>query len=471
MDRRTFLGTTATALLIAACTDESSGVVDDELDLGVDEDDGERPEAGARDDSQPRASIVTRWAQDPFSRGSYSYLAAGSTLADRATLGATVDNRLYFAGEATSIDYAASVHGALLTGFEAADAIVAQFGADVSVIVIGAGAAGLAAAQRLVDEDVEVSVVEGRNRLGGRVHTDTTLGVPVELGAGWIHGDDGNPLTELAERFGLDRAVTDLENIEIYDADGEEIDTDALEEIQDALAEVVADGVADGIQPLGPLIDEAISDAGGGADRERLARYVIAAAVEHEEATDYNTLSTETFEAGEEFGGDEVVLPDGYIELLSPLAEGLDVVLDATVSSIEYGPDGVEVGFADGSYAESDVAVVTVPLGVLKAGSIEFDPPLPDEKRASIDRLGMGVLNRVVLQFDEVFWDEDADLIGYAADDPGHFIEWQNLVHVTGRPIISGFNAGTAAERIESLSDTDAVAAAVRVLDTIYGAE
>ena len=71
----------------------------------------------------PSGFLLTRWQQDPFSYGSYSYMATGATLSDRKTLGEPVDNRLFFAGEATSQKHPATVHGAFLSGLEAAKKI------------------------------------------------------------------------------------------------------------------------------------------------------------------------------------------------------------------------------------------------------------------------------------------------------------------------------------------------------------
>ncbi len=65
------------------------------------------------------------------------------------------------------------------------------------IIIIGAGIAGLAACTRLQEYGFDVTILEARNRCGGRVRIDHTLGVPVGLGAGWIHGVDNNPITQL----------------------------------------------------------------------------------------------------------------------------------------------------------------------------------------------------------------------------------------------------------------------------------
>jgi monoamine oxidase len=79
------------------------------------------------------------------------------------------------------------------------------------------------------------------------------------------------------------------------------------------------------------------------------------------------------------------------------------------------------------------------------------------------------VLDRVVLQYDEVFWDAEVDLIGYVNADPGVFIEWDNRSRVVGAPIITGFNAGSVAERIEAMGDAAVIALAADTLAQIYG--
>ena len=91
---------------------------------------------------------------------------------------------------------------------------------DVDVVIVGAGMAGLAAASALVDAGVATIVLEGRDRIGGRIWTDRSLGVPLELGASWIHGEKGkNPVTALARSLNLKTTITTWENVALY-ADG-----------------------------------------------------------------------------------------------------------------------------------------------------------------------------------------------------------------------------------------------------------
>ena len=72
------------------------------------------------------------------------------------------------------------------------------------VVVVGAGMAGLVAARLLRDSGFVVTVLEARDRNGGRVWTDNRLGAPLDLGGSWIHGVEGNPLTLWCEKLGID---------------------------------------------------------------------------------------------------------------------------------------------------------------------------------------------------------------------------------------------------------------------------
>ena len=94
-----------------------------------------------------------------------------------------------------------------------------DFAKTYDVIIVGAGAAGLAAANAL-KENYDVLVLEGRNRIGGRVWSDHSLGVAADLGASWIHGPIGNPITKIAEKKNLDLIPTDFDSIKLHDKDG-----------------------------------------------------------------------------------------------------------------------------------------------------------------------------------------------------------------------------------------------------------
>ncbi len=380
--------------------------------------------AGPVEVPDPIDYLITRWRADRFAAGSYSYLARGSDPEDRSILAEPVDGRIFFAGEATHRDFPATVHGALLSGRRVAEEVIES--GHQGVTVIGAGVAGLEAARVLRDAGRVVSVVEGRDRIGGRVWSDDSLGTPVDLGASWIHGVSGNPLTDIADAADIERVPTDYDNLIVRDADGEVLAPDDVPEEQ-----------------------------------------AVVFGIEQEYAADVDDLSPEALEEGEEYSGGDVVFPGGYSELVAELYDG-PVEFGYEVIEIEHSADGALVRTVS-EQRPAEAVVVTVPLGVLKSGAITFEPPLPPEKVAAIDRLGMGLLDKVYLRFDEVFWDVDVEFIGHAGPSRDRFVTWLNMAFYTGEPILMAFNAASAADAVEAETDEAIVAEAMAALRRMYG--
>lgn len=92
--------------------------------------------------------------------------------------------------------------------------------AEADVIVIGAGVSGLTAAQKLTQRGHRVIVLEGRDRIGGRVWTDRTMGVPLDLGAAWFHSRADNPLVKVAKGLGMELVETRWTDTSMHDRDG-----------------------------------------------------------------------------------------------------------------------------------------------------------------------------------------------------------------------------------------------------------
>jgi len=409
---------------------------------------------------EPTRALVTRWRADEFARGSYSYLSLDSLPGDRDLLAAPLADVVFFAGEATSSSNPATVHGALMSGRDAASMLEALARPAASVGVIGAGAAGIAAGRQLVDAGFDVVVYEARERIGGRVHTDTSLGVPIDLGGSWIHGVRGNPMTDIAEEVDAPRVSTNWDSTITYDADGKRIP----DSFWAAPTRVVNGAAGNGL-----TIQAAIEDSLVGRDQEYIDQFnfAVVATFEHEYAADVQRLSAGAPHEGNYFRGGDVLLPNGYLELLMTLTHGLEIRLDSPVERVAWRTGGAEI-VTSGREFTHDHVLVTLPLGVLKADDVVFDPPLPDDKLGAIDRLGMGLLNKVVLEFPEVFWDQAVDYFGYVAEDRGEWAQWFDMKRVTDRPIILAFHAGSVAERMEAMSDEMIVAEAMSTLNTIY---
>ncbi len=346
------------------------------------------------------------------------------------------------------------------------------------VLVIGAGVAGLAAARDLRAAGRRVLVLEGRDRIGGRVWTDRTWSdAPVDLGASWIQGTDGNPLTALARDLGVETVPTDYENVLVFTAAGEALDEADLAELNGALEEIIeatdearqaAEARGDDDAPLSTAMQAAMAEMDLTGEERQALEYAIASAIEFDYAADIAELSLYNWDVDQELAGDDALFPGGYDQLVQGLADGLDIRLRHVVSQIAHDAAGVRVTTGQGAFAAGQ-AVVTLPLGVLKGGAVRFSPDLPARKRAAIDALGVGLLNKAFLRFPEVFWPEDADFLGYIAEAKGEWAEFLNFYKYTGQPILLAFNAAGFGRRIESLSDEAIVGQATAVLQTMFG--
>lgn len=382
--------------------------------------------ATARGARKPRGYIRSNWSRDPFSYGSYSYFAKGSARRDARTLAKPVDDQLFFAGEATHPRYNSTVHAAYESGLIAANAIAQTDARRVGIL--GAGASGLAAAQSLSERGIDVTVLEGRNRVGGRIWTDDRLGLPLDIGASWIHGDEGNPLVSLAEEVGV-----------------------VTERTYDSFVARGGDGRRMADRDLPDWMDEVMNiqhNAGAGSDDLNLLAYLSDA----------------------DYGGEDLLFPSGYAQLFGEALIGNKLKLEWTARRISLGGDGVVIESAKGHSETFDALLVTVPLGVLKSGDIAFDPPLSRKKVAAISRLGMGVLDKVYLKYDDVFWDKDTTWIGTPENGlpPGQFNQWLNLFPYTGQAVIMAFNGGRPARDLAGLNDDVVIDRATTTLVKAY---
>ena len=342
------------------------------------------------------------------------------------------------------------------------------------VLVIGAGMAGLATARTLHNAGINVTVLEGRDRIGGRVWTSRRWpDAPADMGASWIHGVRGNPLTALADAGKVRRLPTDYDNALLYDADGTVVSDTAWKQIdaqvEDALA--AADVYAEA-RDVDLSLQAALTGAGQlGRLTPRSRRYLsfyLNTVIEHEFGADVDALSAWYGDDADEYRGGDVIFPAGYDQLLPPLARDLDIRLEQRVRAIRYDGNGVTIS-TDRDEFRGDQAVVTLPLGVLQQGAVTFAPALPPAKQAAIHALGSGLLNKAWLRFPHAFWPQAPEMINYAPDQPGRWAEWLNLYHYTGQPILLGFNAGRYGRTIEAWTDDAIVADAMDVLRTIYG--
>ena len=368
----------------------------------------------------PVGMVRTSWSTDPWTLGSYSFLGVGATPALRVALSRPVsDGVLLLAGEHAATDSPSTVHGAAESGNAAADRILDDVDGPERVVVVGAGMAGATVARRLVDEGHDVVVVEGRDRVGGRLDTvqPAGWGFPVERGANWVHDVGASSLRQ-----------------ELADLGVRTVPFDYSESV------------------LGP-------------DGDRFLRSEIVT----EYGADPGELSA--WEGlGEGTEGNDLLVVGGYAALVKDLLDGIPTELGWPVATVAHSADGVTVTATDGRTVTGDRAVVTLPLGVLKSGAVRFDPPLPETHRDAVDGLSMGVLDKVWLRWDERWWGDHGEQWTRTApaDDP--YIEWYDLAGPTGQPVLLGLVGGTMARAWAARTDDEVMAAALASLQAFKDA-
>src|SRR5215208_823656 len=261
--------------------------------------------------------------------------------------------------------------------------------AEVDVAIVGAGAAGLAAAKELRKAGRSFVVLEARARIGGRAYTDDTLGIPFDAGAQYIHWAERNPWKKIADELKVPLEEDASGGIPVVFANGVRMPDDerarrrsAFSRIWQALeAGVSADrSFADAVKGASP---EIVGAAGG------ITQFALGEDPERVSIADYDQL----------WAGDDYLVPGGYGALVTRWGADVPVRLSTPVSAIRWSGRGVVLETAAGSLV-AGAAIVTVPLGVLKAGGIRFAPELPAPLQDALDGLGMGAYTKLALKID-----------------------------------------------------------------------
>jgi monoamine oxidase len=344
-----------------------------------------------------------------------------------------------------------------------------------SVLVIGAGAAGIAAAWRLQAASHRVTVLEARGRIGGRIWTARDLApYPVELGAEFLHGT--TMLTwELLKEFHL-TPLPDAVNDDFYIHDGSQLYSGqaALQipgiELLDQHEELAEQWAASG-QPDTDLHSVLRQWAQA---QQRTVPPAVWQLVNHLVAIDWASdahrlgvhgMAEQSYAAD----GDDRVrtrVTEGYAALLEQMAAGLPIVRNAPVQQIRWSAAGVTAITRTGATFPADCAVITLPLGVLQASAVEFAPPLPLAKQQAIQGLGAGHVDKLILRFRTAFWPPDMGGVVTALRSQ---IWWRpGWGRPDEMPILTALVGGDAARYFEQLGD-EAALAALADLVAIFG--
>ncbi|KAK3526362.1 hypothetical protein QTP70_025155 [Hemibagrus guttatus] len=359
---------------------------------------------------------------------------------------------------------------------------------DKKVLVIGAGASGLAAARQLRNFGMQVVVLEARERIGGRVWDDTSLGVTVGRGAQIVNGCVNNPIALMCEQLGVKMHKLG-ERCDLIQEGGQTTDV-AIDKRMDfhfnAILDVVSEWRKDKSQhqdfPLGEKIQEVYktflqeSDIRFSELEEKVLQFHLSN-LEYACASPLDQVSARSWDHNEffaQFSGDHTLLTEGYSTLLHKLAQGLDIHLNTAVQSVNYSGDTVKVITTSGAQFTAQKVLVTAPLALLQKNIIQFKPPLPDRKLKAINSLGAGVIDKIALQFPYRFWDskaQGADYFGHVPPSPekrGMFSVFYDMRPKGEQCVLMSVITGEAQAMVKDLEDKEVVELCMNVLRELF---
>jgi monoamine oxidase len=342
-----------------------------------------------------------------------------------------------------------------------------------SILIIGAGLAGLAAAQSLMKQGYTVRVLEARDRLGGRTWTSNYWDdAPLDMGASWIQGTEGNPITELAEKIATPLVMTSYDNAITYGVGGQPFtakEDQIIEQLEKKWQGAIATAQnGDGDQSLQAVIENVFDLENQPLETKQIIDWYMNSTIEHEYAGSLKDTSIYWFDGDGGFGGDDAIFVEGYQAIVNYLAKDISIELNQIVESIDYSEEIPKIITNQGAYT-ADQVIITLPLGVLKSGQVKFIPELPSPKRKAIKALGMGILNKCYLRFPKVFWPKKVDWIEQVPTERGLWSEWVNIFRVNQLPILLGFNAADEGKEIETWTDEEIIKSAMKTLRHLFG--
>lgn len=334
------------------------------------------------------------------------------------------------------------------------------------VIVIGAGMAGVTAARELARAGVSVYVVEGNDRIGGRIYSVRDFcGAPVEAGAEFIHGVGAETWPDV-RAAGLTVRPCPTTRATMFNVGH---GTHWLPVI------LLHPGIwptftilrhLSRVQPPDVCAREFIARRGYRGRARTMAEMVLSAHLPGS-VDEIGVLGLVADGVLKLETGINHRVVEGYDRVVEHVAGGLDIQHGFVVETIRWGSDGVVVGSRDGRELSARAAICTLPVGVLKSGTVRFVPELPETKREALGCMEMGPVTKVLLRFEEPFWPRRLALLGCGVGPvtlywPVFYGAAENL------PVLTAYCTGPRAAALSQMSEEGAAATALDDLRTHF---
>ncbi len=335
------------------------------------------------------------------------------------------------------------------------DAFVISLPSTIDVVVIGAGAAGIAATRRLRAAGVAVVIIEARDRVGGRAHTIAAAGDVIDLGCEWLHSADRNPLVHVARESGF---TVDEGEPKWGGHVGRNFPKRAQAEYR-AASEAFWDALEQAAQDGGP--DRAAArflPAGGrwNALIQTISTYYNGTELENVSVVDLDRY---------EDTGVNWTIREGYGAMFVGVGKDLPVVFDCAATLVDHSGANVKVETSRGTI-EARAVIVTVPTPLISEGMLAFRPALPDKIDAARN-LPLGLADKIFFEIVGA-WDAPEGHV-YGTTDSVETISFD--LRPRGRPFVAGFLGGAFARRLEREGEAAMEAEARRQLSDMLGAD
>lgn len=337
------------------------------------------------------------------------------------------------------------------------------------MIIIGAGAAGVAAARALADEDHAVTVLEARDRIGGRVWTDTAFcTIPIENGAEFVHGNEAATWSYLRQApDALPAIPVPKYTPYLFEHDGAlRTHDEALRAPGFSRALELEEHDIGRIEPSDPDQPAAAWIDGLGFPRHmRALAHGLVAFPYSAEAEELGVADLSHEVRVHHAGYGNFRLTHGYVSLIEHVARGLDVRLGTPATRVRWGAGGVAVT-AGGQEFAADTVVITLPVSLLQQSTVAFEPGLPAWKLRAVHAVRMGWVSKIQLRFSRPFWDPAVARVINVGMTP----VWWTPAFGRGSDVavLIGLVGGHRAWLLDRLPDDAVVALAVAELSRLF---